>query len=87
MSEGPARSRGNGSSATGARMPGHAANDALVLAFGRLQGAANRMEYILGRALEAECGISHPTHRRRVSLALFDVPTGRCPTAALRPCP
>ena len=41
--------------------PGDAANDALVLAFGRLQGAANRLEYILGRALEAECGISHLT--------------------------
>ncbi|MEU1317183.1 MarR family winged helix-turn-helix transcriptional regulator [Streptomyces tibetensis] len=39
--------------------PGEAANDSLVLAFGRLQGAANRLEYILGRALEAECGISH----------------------------
>ncbi|MFG2132975.1 MarR family winged helix-turn-helix transcriptional regulator [Streptomyces sp. NPDC048751] len=36
-----------------------AANNALVLAFGRLQGAANRLEYILGRALEQECGISH----------------------------
>ena len=36
-----------------------AANDELVLAFGRLLGAANRLEYILGRALEAECGISH----------------------------
>ncbi len=36
-----------------------AANHALVLAFGRLQGAANRLEYILGRALEEECGISH----------------------------
>ncbi|WP_344401202.1 MarR family winged helix-turn-helix transcriptional regulator [Streptomyces longisporus] len=36
-----------------------AANDPLVLAFGRLQGAANRLEYILGRALEEECGISH----------------------------
>lgn len=30
---------------------GDAANDALVLAFGRLQGAASRLEYILGRAL------------------------------------
>ncbi|MET9698925.1 MarR family transcriptional regulator [Streptomyces sp. NPDC006529] len=38
---------------------GEAANDPLVLAFGRLQGAANRLEYILGRALEEECGISH----------------------------
>lgn len=36
-----------------------AADHALVLAFGRLQGAANRLEYILGRALEQECGISH----------------------------
>ncbi len=38
---------------------GQAANDSLVLAFGRLQGAANRLEYILGRAIEEECGISH----------------------------
>ena len=29
------------------------------LAFGRLLGAANRLEYILGRAIEQECGISH----------------------------
>ncbi|WP_030322748.1 MarR family winged helix-turn-helix transcriptional regulator [Streptomyces sp. NRRL B-3229] len=36
-----------------------AADDALVLAFGRLQGAANRLEYILGRRIEEECGISH----------------------------
>jgi DNA-binding MarR family transcriptional regulator len=36
-----------------------AANDGLVLAFGWLQGAANRLEYVLGRALEEECGISH----------------------------
>jgi DNA-binding MarR family transcriptional regulator len=36
-----------------------AANDDLVLAFGWLQGAANRLEYILGRAIEEECGISH----------------------------
>jgi DNA-binding MarR family transcriptional regulator len=36
-----------------------AANHALILAFGRLQGAANRLEFILGRALEQECGISH----------------------------
>ncbi len=38
-----------------------AAGNELVLAFGRLQGAANRLEYILGRALEVECGISHLT--------------------------
>ncbi|OLT16489.1 MarR family transcriptional regulator [Pseudonocardia sp. CNS-139] len=36
-----------------------AARDPLVLAFGRLQGAANRLEYLLGRAIEAEFGISH----------------------------
>ncbi|UUU36211.1 MarR family transcriptional regulator [Streptomyces sp. CA-210063] len=36
-----------------------AADHDLILAFGRLQGAANRLEYILGRALEVECGISH----------------------------
>ncbi|MET8080919.1 MarR family transcriptional regulator [Streptomyces sp. NPDC005303] len=36
-----------------------AADDALVLAFGRLQGAAGRLEYILGRRIEEECGISH----------------------------
>jgi DNA-binding MarR family transcriptional regulator len=39
--------------------PREAASDPLVLAFGRLQGAANRLEYILGRSLEQECGISH----------------------------
>ena len=36
-----------------------AAYDPRVLAFGRLQGAANRLEYLLGRALERECGITH----------------------------
>jgi DNA-binding MarR family transcriptional regulator len=36
-----------------------AADDELVLAFGRLQGAATRLEYILGRQIEQECGISH----------------------------
>ncbi|WP_037682516.1 MarR family winged helix-turn-helix transcriptional regulator [Streptomyces griseus] len=39
--------------------PEEAADNELVLAFGRLQGAANRLEYLLGRALEAECGVSH----------------------------
>jgi DNA-binding MarR family transcriptional regulator len=38
-----------------------AAENDLVLAFGRLQGAANRLEYILGRSLEEECGINHLT--------------------------
>jgi DNA-binding MarR family transcriptional regulator len=36
-----------------------AADHDLILAFGRLQGAANRLEYLLGRAIEHECGISH----------------------------
>jgi DNA-binding MarR family transcriptional regulator len=36
-----------------------AADNELVLAFGRLQGAANRLEYVLGRAIEQEFGISH----------------------------
>lgn len=36
-----------------------AADNELVLAFGRLQGAASRLEYLLGRAIEEECGISH----------------------------
>ncbi|MFJ1967429.1 MarR family winged helix-turn-helix transcriptional regulator [Streptomyces sp. NPDC087903] len=38
-----------------------AADHQLILTFGRLQGAANRLEYILGRALERECGINHLT--------------------------
>lgn len=36
-----------------------AANDYRVLVFGRLLGAANRLEYLLGRNLEQEFGISH----------------------------
>jgi DNA-binding MarR family transcriptional regulator len=36
-----------------------AAEHDLILAFGRLQGAANRLEYLLGKAIEEECGISH----------------------------
>jgi hypothetical protein len=36
-----------------------AADHELILAFGQLQRAANRLEYILGRALEEECGVSH----------------------------
>jgi len=36
-----------------------AADHELILAFGRLQGAANRLAHIMGRALEKECGISH----------------------------
>ncbi|MCH7232244.1 MarR family transcriptional regulator [Glycomyces sp. L485] len=36
-----------------------AADNASVLAFGRLLGAANRLEYLLGRAIEEACGITH----------------------------
>lgn len=36
-----------------------AADNESVLAMGRLLSAANGLEYLLGRALEAECGISH----------------------------
>src|SRR5689334_22210964 len=36
-----------------------AADHDLILGFGRLQGAATRLEYLLGRAIERECGISH----------------------------
>ncbi|KZB80308.1 MarR family winged helix-turn-helix transcriptional regulator [Amycolatopsis regifaucium] len=36
-----------------------AAYDPRVVAFGRMMGAANRLEYLLGRALETECGITH----------------------------
>lgn len=36
-----------------------AADDDLILGFGRLQGAAHRLEYVLGRAIEEEFGISH----------------------------
>jgi DNA-binding MarR family transcriptional regulator len=36
-----------------------AAEDALVVTFGRLLGVANRLEFLVGRAIEQECGISH----------------------------
>ncbi|MFD0569063.1 MarR family winged helix-turn-helix transcriptional regulator [Kitasatospora gansuensis] len=36
-----------------------AADDGRVLAFGHLLGSAGRLEHILGRAIEEECGISH----------------------------
>lgn len=36
-----------------------AADHELIVAFGRLQGAANRLGYILGRAIEEEFGITH----------------------------
>ena len=36
-----------------------AASDPRILVFGRLLGAANRLEFILGRALERDAGISH----------------------------
>lgn len=39
--------------------PADAANDPRILVFGRLLGAANRLEFLLGTALEAEVGIEH----------------------------
>ncbi|MFE4602388.1 MarR family winged helix-turn-helix transcriptional regulator [Kitasatospora indigofera] len=36
-----------------------AAGDDRVLAFGHLLGAAGRLEHILGRAVEEECGVGH----------------------------
>lgn len=39
--------------------PVEAANDPRILVFGRLLGAANRLEYILARSLEDEFGLSH----------------------------
>ena len=36
-----------------------AANDPRIIEFGRLLGAANGLEYLLGRALEDETGLSH----------------------------
>jgi DNA-binding MarR family transcriptional regulator len=36
-----------------------AADDSLVVTFGRLLGVANRLELLAGRAIEQECGISH----------------------------
>ncbi|MFJ9895943.1 MarR family winged helix-turn-helix transcriptional regulator [Streptomyces sp. NPDC091280] len=51
--------RGNGGEGIPITTSEEAASNPLVLAFGRLQGAANRLAYILGRSLEQECGISH----------------------------
>lgn len=39
--------------------PRDAANDPRILVFGRLLGAANRLEYILGHDLEEQTGLSH----------------------------
>lgn len=36
-----------------------AANDPRILTFGRLLGAANKLEYILGHELEAATGLTH----------------------------
>ncbi|MFF4397451.1 MarR family winged helix-turn-helix transcriptional regulator [Streptomyces sp. NPDC001480] len=54
--------------------PKEAAGNPLVLAFGRLQGAANRLEYILGRALEQECGITHLMYEVLLILGRADEP-------------
>ncbi len=46
-----------------------AANDPRILIFGRLLGAANGLEYLLGRAIEKEVGISHATFEVLLLLA------------------
>jgi DNA-binding MarR family transcriptional regulator len=38
-----------------------AADHPVVLAFGHLQGAARRLEYLVGKELEQRCGITHLT--------------------------
>jgi len=43
----------------GIRTVADAANEPRILAFGRLLGAAGGLEYMLGRAIEREFGISH----------------------------
>jgi DNA-binding MarR family transcriptional regulator len=58
----------------GIRNAKEAADHELILAFGRLQGAANRLEYILGRALEVECGISHLMFEVLLILGRADTP-------------
>jgi DNA-binding MarR family transcriptional regulator len=46
-----------------------AADDPRVLIFGRLLGAANGLEYLLGRAIEEEVGINHATFEVLLLLA------------------
>ena len=55
MGAGAAREPGEPVIATAA----DAANEPRVVAFGRLLGAAGGLEYLLGRAIEREFGISH----------------------------
>ncbi len=73
----PGTTRGGGeavSEQAGIRNAKEAADHELILAFGRLQGAANRLEYILGRALEVECGISHLMFEVLLILGRADTP-------------
>ncbi|WP_092552802.1 MarR family winged helix-turn-helix transcriptional regulator [Actinoplanes derwentensis] len=51
-----------------------AADDALVVTFGRLLGVANRLEHLVGRALEQECGISHLMYEVLLILGRADAP-------------
>lgn len=46
-----------------------AANDPRVLIFGRLLGAANGLEYLLGREIEQDVGIGHATYEVLLLLA------------------
>jgi DNA-binding MarR family transcriptional regulator len=51
-----------------------AANEPRVLAFGRLLGAAGGLEYLLGRAIEREFGISHAMFEVLLLLGRAGVP-------------
>jgi hypothetical protein len=53
-------SDGEGFAGEAIRTAKEAADNDSVVAFGRFLGAANRLEYVLGRAVEEECGIRHP---------------------------
>jgi hypothetical protein len=55
---------------------GEAANDPRILVFGRLLGAANRLEYILGRALEESSRLSHSVFELLLVVGRFVVRGG-----------
>lgn len=48
------------------------ADDASVIAFGRFLGTATRLEHVLGRELEEQCGISHRMFEVLLILARAD---------------
>lgn len=42
--------------------PEQAANDSRILLFGRLLGSANRLDFLLGKALEESIGVTHSAY-------------------------